>query len=80
VKDLMTIAVAMKQCNMPSMMSNGPSPLSQLAQFIGQSFAQGKWAANDLQNLQLRRQSTTDTVTQSPIQEIFWGSSFKYVS
>ena len=76
----MAIALAMKQSNMRAMMDNGPSPSSQLAQFIRQSFAQGKQAADDLQNIQLHRQSDTSSINQSLIQDIFWDSSSEYVT
>ena len=39
IKDIMAIILAIKQCDIRAMMSNGLSSSSQLAQFIGQSFA-----------------------------------------
>ena len=76
----MVIALAIKQRNMRAVMNNGPSPSSQLSQFLGQSFAQGRQAANDLQNLQRKRQSTPNTLDQTNIEDLFWDSLSEYVT
>jgi len=80
IKDIMAIALAIKQRIMRNMMNNGPLPSSQLVQFIGQSFTQGRQAADDLQNLQRKRQSTTDTIDQTIIEDKFWDSFSEYVT
>ena len=61
IRDIQSIGLGLRQNNMRRVMGNGPTPETQLSQFLGQAMWAGKQAAIDIEAIQRKNGTRTDS-------------------